>query len=92
MLTVLLSQITDRAGIPVLHAPLVAGDWDRDGGVDLESWHAVVAGRLHNFDIPVTLREGTAEGKLYGGACRCSLPQWHPYEPQPKVFCFSSRI
>lgn len=65
--TVLLTQIQDRAGIPVVHAPLVAADWEREGGVDLESWHDVVAGRLHKFDIPTALREGTAEGKLYGG-------------------------
>ena len=65
--TVLLTQMHDRAGIPVLHAPLVTADWGRECGVDLESWHAVVSGELHMFDIPVTLREGVASGKLYGG-------------------------
>ncbi len=77
--TVLLTQIHDRAGIPVLHAPLVAGDWDRENGVDLESWHAVVGGKKHTFQIPATLREGETEGKLYGGclsllAASCGTP------------------
>jgi muramoyltetrapeptide carboxypeptidase len=65
--TVLLTQIHDRAGIPVLHAPLVTADWGREDGVDLESWHAVVSGGLHMFEVPVTLHEGVATGKLYGG-------------------------
>ncbi|HEY0564821.1 MAG TPA: LD-carboxypeptidase [Terriglobales bacterium] len=66
-ITVLLSQFHDRADVPVLHAPLVAGDFDRDNGVDLDSWNAVVSGNLHTYEVPTTIREGQAEGKLYGG-------------------------
>jgi muramoyltetrapeptide carboxypeptidase len=82
-ITVLLNHVHDRVGIPVLHAPLIAGDWSREGGVDLESWHAVVSGKKHTFDIPLTLREGKAEGKLYGGCLSLlAAAVGTPYEPR----------
>src|SRR5437588_6869362 len=65
--TVLLTQFHERTSVPVLHAPLVAGDFSRENGVDVESWMAVTSGALHTFAIPTTLREGTTEGALYGG-------------------------
>ncbi|MBV9669406.1 MAG: LD-carboxypeptidase [Acidobacteriales bacterium] len=66
-LTVLLALFYERSRVPVLHAPLVAGDFSRDGGVDLESWNAVTSGSLHTYSIPTTMREGNAEGTLLGG-------------------------
>ena len=65
--TCILTYAHERAGIPMFHAPLVAGDWSRENGVDLASWHTVLEGGLHTYNAPVTLREGEAEGKFYGG-------------------------
>lgn len=82
-LTSLMTYMLDRTGVPNIQAPLVTADWARADGVDLESWEAVVGGRRHAYRIPETLREGTAEGVLYGGCLSLlSAAVGTPYEPR----------
>jgi len=81
--TVLLTQFHERASVPVLHAPLVAGDFSRENGVDVESWMAVTSGALHTYAVPTALREGTAEGTLYGGCLSLmAAAVGTPHEPR----------
>jgi muramoyltetrapeptide carboxypeptidase len=72
-LTTLLTYFGDVAGLVTFHAPMVAKDWAHEGGVDLASWNAAVAGTkawepaLSAASGAKGLVEGTAEGILYGG-------------------------
>jgi muramoyltetrapeptide carboxypeptidase len=70
--TTLLTCLCDRAGLVTFHAPMVAGDFSRPGGVDVEAWSAAVSsGEPYPVafvrDEVQPLLEGDAEGTLYGG-------------------------
>jgi muramoyltetrapeptide carboxypeptidase len=72
-LTALLTYFSDATGLVTFHGPMVAKDWAREGGVDLFSWQAALAGATgwepqFSADSGVKgLVEGAAEGILYGG-------------------------
>ena len=70
--TSLLIYLLDAAGMVAFHGPMLAGDFARADGLDLESWQAAVASETpyeHRFgrhEVQL-LAPGTAEGILYGG-------------------------
>jgi muramoyltetrapeptide carboxypeptidase len=72
-LTALLTYFSDTAGLVTFHGPMVAKDWAHNGGVDLASWQAALAGRAPwevNLGAESAARglvDGTGEGILYGG-------------------------
>jgi muramoyltetrapeptide carboxypeptidase len=70
--TTLLTYLCDRAGLVTFHAPMVAGDFSRPGGIDVDAWSAAVSSgkpylRAFSRDEVQPLMEGGAEGALYGG-------------------------
>lgn len=70
--TTLLTQVHDRTGLAVFHGPMVAKDFARPDGVHLNSFFSATGAqqewRIGQQDSPLeALREGIAEGKLYGG-------------------------
>ncbi len=70
-LTSLLTYFNDVAGLVTFHGPMVAKDWAREGEVDLLSWQSAVSA-ITAWDVPLNpeatgLRDGEAEGILYGG-------------------------
>ncbi len=70
--TTLLTYLCDAAGLVTFHAPMVAGDLARPGGLDQASWSsALMSGealqREFSADEVQSLAEGTATGMLYGG-------------------------
>jgi muramoyltetrapeptide carboxypeptidase len=72
-LTSLLVYFSDAAGLVTFHGPMVAKDWAHEGGVDLSSWHAALAGAaawelsLDAASGAIGLVVGSSEGTLYGG-------------------------
>ena len=69
-MTALQTWLLDQTGFPSFHAPLLAGDWSRDAGVDQASFATILSGKTHTYgaaDGLRILRPGTAEGILYGG-------------------------
>ena len=70
--TTLLTYLCDRTGLVTFHAPMVAGDFSRPGGIDVDAWSAAVSSgkpysRAFSRDEVQPLMEGDAEGALYGG-------------------------
>src|SRR5271165_5095464 len=70
--TTLLTYLCDRAGLVTFHAPMVAGDFSRPDGVDVDAWSAAVSSgktypRTFSYGEVQPLVEGSAEGILYGG-------------------------
>jgi len=71
--TTLQTYFCDAAGIVTFHGPMVAKDFARPDGIDVESWEAALSGRENwrfNFDANSgvkPLAQGSAEGVLYGG-------------------------
>jgi muramoyltetrapeptide carboxypeptidase len=70
--TTLLIYLCDNAGLVTFHAPMVAGDFSRHGGIDVDAWSAAVSSgepysRTFSHDEAEPLMEGSAEGILYGG-------------------------
>jgi muramoyltetrapeptide carboxypeptidase len=70
--TTLLTYLCDAAGLVTFHAPMAAGDFAREDGIDEEAWLAAVAAdRRYQREFAPNevgpLAEGTAEGILYGG-------------------------
>ncbi len=70
--TTLLTYLCDRAGLVTFHAPMVAGDFSRPDGVDVDAWLAAVSSgkaypRTFSQDEVQPLVEGNATGILYGG-------------------------
>ena len=68
--TCLLTYFAD-AGIPTFHGPMVAKDWNHEGGVDFASWQSALS-QPDAWDVPLNdgahaLIEGESEGILYGG-------------------------
>ena len=72
-LTTMMNWFGDAAGLVTYHGPMVAADFNRPEGVDLDSWHAAVERRSEwRLDFPSgskvrALRTGSAEGRLSGG-------------------------
>jgi len=72
-LTCLLTYFSDAIGLVTFHGPMVAKDWAHQGGVELDSLQAALAGAAAwqlnlGAESGVTgLVDGTAEGILYGG-------------------------
>src|ERR1039457_4407076 len=84
--TTLLTYLCDRTGLVTFHAPMVAGDFSRPGGIDVDAWSAAVSSgkpypRAFSRDEVQPLMEGDAEGTLYGGCLSllCTL-LGTPYE------------
>jgi muramoyltetrapeptide carboxypeptidase len=71
--TTLQTYFCDAAGIVTFHGPMVAKDFARPDGIDVDSWQAALGGRENwrfNFDSNSgvkPLAQGSAEGVLYGG-------------------------
>ena len=70
--TTLLTYLCDTAGLVTFHAPMVAGDIARPGGLDEGAWIAALSsGKVYHREFAVEevepLAEGVAEGMLYGG-------------------------
>jgi muramoyltetrapeptide carboxypeptidase len=71
--TTLQTYFCDSAGIVTFHGPMVAKDFARPDGIDVESWQAALSGRENwRFDFDSNsevkpLAQGSAEGVLYGG-------------------------
>jgi muramoyltetrapeptide carboxypeptidase len=71
--TTLQTYFCDAAGIVTFHGPMVAKDFARTDGIDVESWEAALSGRENwrfNFDATSgvkPLAQGSTEGVLYGG-------------------------
>jgi muramoyltetrapeptide carboxypeptidase len=70
--TSMLTYLCDRAGVVTFHAPMVAGDFSRPDGVDMDAWSAAVSAgnaypRTFSQDEVQPLVEGSATGILYGG-------------------------
>jgi muramoyltetrapeptide carboxypeptidase len=69
--TALLTYFFDAVGLVTFHGPMVAKDWAQEGGADLASWQAALAGTVAwepRLGAGVTgLADGAAEGTLYGG-------------------------
>jgi muramoyltetrapeptide carboxypeptidase len=70
--TCLLTYLHDAAGLVTLHGPMLQQDFSRAGGVHLSSWQAATEGRAFKMHFTsaegvAVLREGSAEGVLYGG-------------------------
>lgn len=69
-LTAVQTWLLDQTGLPCFHGPLVAGDFNREGGVHDASLHAALTGGLVEAGPAEGLRilkPGRAEGILYGG-------------------------
>jgi len=72
-LTCMLTYFSDAIGLVTFHGPMVAKDWAHQGGVELDSLQAALAGAAAwqlnlGAESGVTgLVDGTAEGILYGG-------------------------
>jgi muramoyltetrapeptide carboxypeptidase len=87
--TTLLTYFSDAAGIVTFHGPMVAKDFAKPEGIDIESWQDAFNGRDNwrfNFDANSgvkPLAQGSAEGVLYGG-CLSMLVEslGTPYEIQ----------
>lgn len=70
--TTLLTYLCDHAGLVTFHAPMIAGDFSRPDGVDVDAWLAAVSSgkaypRMFSPDEVEPLVEGMAQGVLYGG-------------------------
>lgn len=71
--TSLQTYFCDAANLVTFHGPMVAKDFARRDGVDIESWRAALGGQENwRFDFDLKsgvkpLAQGSAEGILYGG-------------------------
>jgi muramoyltetrapeptide carboxypeptidase len=86
-LTTLLTFLNDACGLVTFHGPMVAKDFARAGGVDVDSWNAALSGQTNWVIGPDSgaklLREGTAQGILYGGCLSMLVTSLGtPYEIQ----------
>lgn len=69
--TSLATWVHDSTGLVVFHGPMAAGDFARENGVDLPSWHAALSQNQPWQLGPEAglrvLKAGRAQGKFYGG-------------------------
>jgi len=85
--TSLQTYLCDVANLVTFHGPMVAKDFAKSDGIDVESWQAALSGRENwRFDFDSSsgvkpLARGSAEGVLYGG-CLSMLAEslGTPYE------------
>jgi muramoyltetrapeptide carboxypeptidase len=89
-LTALLTYFCDAPGFVTFHGPMVAKDWARDVGVDMDSWRAALEGAVAwelnlGTDSGTTgMVDGSAEGILYGGCLSILVASLGtPYEIKP---------
>lgn len=87
-ITSLQTWLMERAGLVSFYGPMVAADFAREDGVDLDRWrqnlHECSARSMGAEDGLRTLRAGVAEGPLQGG-CLSILTEslGTPYAPRP---------
>jgi muramoyltetrapeptide carboxypeptidase len=84
--TSLLTAITDRCELVTFHGPMLTKDFASPDGVELSSWNNAISGATE-WNIPTAgveaLREGTAQGRLYGGCLSILVASLGtPYEIQ----------
>jgi muramoyltetrapeptide carboxypeptidase len=71
--TALQTYFCDAANLVTFHGPMLAKDFAKPDGIDVESWQAALGGRENwrfDFDAKSGVRplaQGSAEGVLYGG-------------------------
>ena len=71
--TSLQTYFCDAANLVTFHGPMVAKDFAKPDGIDVESWQSALSGRENwRFDFDSNsrvkpLEQGSAEGVLYGG-------------------------
>lgn len=71
--TTMMNWFGDAAGLTTFHGPMVAADFNRTGGVHLESWYAAVEARAEwrlQFSSGTEVKpliNGSAQGRLSGG-------------------------
>jgi muramoyltetrapeptide carboxypeptidase len=71
--TTLLTHFCDAANMVTFHGPMVAKDFAKRDGVDVQSWQSAVSGTENwQLEFPLNsgvkpLAVGSAEGVLYGG-------------------------
>src|SRR5262249_42955794 len=69
--TTLLTYLNDQLGLVTFHGPMVTKDFGNAGGIDRDSLDAATRGvaswRILQAPELQPLRQGRAEGKLYGG-------------------------
>ena len=87
--TTLLTYLHDKLGLVSLHGPMVSKDFADAGGVHFDSFLSASGGqeswRIGTSDSPGLrpIRNGTAEGKLYGGCLSLLVASiGTPYEIQ----------
>jgi muramoyltetrapeptide carboxypeptidase len=90
-LTSLLTYFCDAAGLVTFHGPMVAKDFAKPDGVDLESWQNALSG-VENWQLAfgsgsevkaLAQGKGMAEGVLYGGCLSMLVASLGtPYEIQ----------
>lgn len=69
-LTALQAWLLDQAGLVAFHGPMLSADFATENGVDLASFHDVLAGECVSYGPAHglrTLRPGKAKGVLHGG-------------------------
>jgi muramoyltetrapeptide carboxypeptidase len=72
-ITSLATYFCDALNLVAFHGPMVAKDFAKPDGVDVESWQAALGGRENwrlDFDLASGVKplgEGSTEGVLYGG-------------------------
>lgn len=89
-MTTLQTYLLDQIGLVSFHGPLVAGDFDREDGVDEASFQAAISGGLVQAGPEQGLRalrvkpgHDTARGIIYGGCLSILVSALGtPYEPQ----------
>ncbi len=88
--TTLLTYLCDCAGMVTFHAPMVAGDFSRPDGIDVDAWSAAVSSadahaRTFTRIEVQPLVEGSASGILYGGCLSLLCASLGtPYEIRPE--------
>lgn len=87
-ITSLQTWLIEKTGLVAFYGPMVAADFAREEGVDLDRWrgslHETSGRSMGAEDGLRTLQAGVAEGALYGG-CLSILTEslGTPYAPEP---------
>lgn len=86
-ITSLETWLRDASGLIVFHGPMAAGDFARENGVDIDSWHAALSQdspwQLGSEAGLRVLKTGHAQGKFYGGCLSMLVASLGtPYEIQ----------
>ncbi len=79
-------HLLDRIGLPAFHGPMVAADFSVENGVHAASFNAALNGESYSLGTAEglrPLRDGVAEGILYGGCLSIIVAMLGtPFEPQ----------